>query len=73
MAQGLQLGLGIPLWAGYAVSTLMVIPLVIFGMKALAKLQVWTTPLWLLAMLVLPLMAVGAYVGRPAYLEDQLR
>src|SRR3954462_15606182 len=32
MAQGLQLGLGIPLWLGYAVSTLMVIPLVIYGM-----------------------------------------
>jgi CP family cyanate transporter-like MFS transporter len=32
----------------------------------------WTTPLWLLLVLVLPLMAVGAYVGRPAYLEDQL-
>jgi MFS transporter, CP family, cyanate transporter len=33
----------------------------------------WTAPLWLLLVLVLPLMAVGAYVGRPAYLEDQLR
>ena len=33
----------------------------------------WTTPLWLLLALVLPLMAAGAYVGRPAYLEDQLR
>ena len=33
----------------------------------------WTAPLWLLLALVLPLMAVGAYVGRPAYLEDQLR
>ena len=33
----------------------------------------WTTPLWLLLLLVLPLMAAGAYVGRPAYLEDQLR
>ncbi len=43
MAQGLKLGLGIPLSIGYAVSTLMVIPLVIYGMKALAKLQVWTT------------------------------
>src|SRR6185437_14379768 len=52
MAQGLQLGLGIPLWAGYAVSTLMVIPLVIFGMKALAKLQVWTTPLWLILFVI---------------------
>ena len=52
MAQGLQLGLGIPLWAGYAVSTLMVIPLVIYGMRALAKLQVWTTPLWLILFVI---------------------
>lgn len=50
MAQGLKLGFGLPLWLGYAVSTLMVIPLVIYGMKALSKLQVWTTPVWLLLM-----------------------
>ncbi|WP_239013582.1 purine-cytosine permease family protein [Streptomyces sioyaensis] len=50
MAQGLKLGLGLPLWLGYVVSTCMVIPLVIYGMKALSKLQVWTTPLWLLLM-----------------------
>ncbi|WP_329354885.1 allantoin permease [Streptomyces anulatus] len=50
MAQGLELGFGLPLWLGYAVSTLMVIPLVIYGMKALSKLQVWTTPVWLLLM-----------------------
>ena len=53
MAQGLELGLGIPVAWGYLISTLMVIPLVIYGMKALAKLQVWTTPLWLI-MMVLP-------------------
>ncbi|MEU6578888.1 allantoin permease [Streptomyces sp. NPDC046805] len=50
MAQGLKLGLGLPLWLGYAVSTLMVIPLVVYGMKALSKLQVWTTPIWLVLM-----------------------
>jgi CP family cyanate transporter-like MFS transporter len=33
----------------------------------------WTTPLWLLMALVVPLVALGAYAGRPAYLEDQLR
>jgi MFS transporter, CP family, cyanate transporter len=33
----------------------------------------WTTPLWVLMVLVLPLLAIGAYCGRPAYLEDQLR
>jgi CP family cyanate transporter-like MFS transporter len=32
----------------------------------------WTAPLWLLLALVAPLLAVGAYAGRPAYLEDQL-
>ncbi|MEQ1388091.1 allantoin permease [Acinetobacter radioresistens] len=51
MAQGLLLGLGIPLWAGYLVSTVLVIPLVIYGMKALTKLQVWTTPIWLILMI----------------------
>ncbi|MFF8786195.1 purine-cytosine permease family protein [Streptomyces sp. NPDC015125] len=50
MAQGLKLGFGLPLWLGYVISTCMVIPLVIYGMKALSKLQVWTTPIWLLLM-----------------------
>src|SRR6476619_7979400 len=50
MAQGLKLGLGIPLWIGYAASTVIIIPLVIYGMNTLAKLQVWTTPLWLFLM-----------------------
>lgn len=53
MAQGLKLGLHIPLWLGYLISSVMVIPLVIYGMKTLATLQVWTTPLWLV-MMVLP-------------------
>ena len=50
MAQGLQLGLGIPLWIGYAASTFIIFPLVIYGMKVLSTLQVWTTPLWLILM-----------------------
>ncbi|MUL65388.1 hypothetical protein BOO86_12995 [Mycobacterium sp. CBMA 234] len=50
MAQGLKLGLGLPLWLGYAASTLIIFPLVIYGMKVLSKLQVWTTPLWLVLM-----------------------
>ena len=54
MSQGLELVLGIPQAIGYAISTLVVIPLVVYGMNTLAKLQVWTTPLWLLLM-VFPL------------------
>ncbi len=50
MAQGLELGLGVPLWLAYAVSTLIIFPLVIYGMKVLSTLQVWTTPLWLILM-----------------------
>src|SRR3954463_2368913 len=50
MAQGLKLGLGVPLPLGYAASTLIIFPLVIYGMKVLSKLQVWTTPLWLFLM-----------------------
>lgn len=30
----------------------MVLPLVVYGMKALTRLQVWTTPLWLVLMVV---------------------
>ena len=52
MAQGLKLGLHIPLWVGYACSTLIIFPLVIYGMKVLSQLQLWTTPLWLILMVV---------------------
>jgi purine-cytosine permease-like protein len=50
MAQGLELGLGLPLWAGYALSTIIIFPLVVYGMSLLSKLQLWTTPLWLILM-----------------------
>src|SRR6476620_10130452 len=52
MAQGLNLGLHIPLWLGYATSTLIIFPLVIYGMKVLSTLQLWTTPLWLILMVI---------------------
>ncbi|MER6030713.1 allantoin permease [Streptomyces sp. NPDC001851] len=63
MAQGLKLGLGLPLWLGYLISTLMVIPLVVYGMKALSKLQVWTTPIWLLLMVVPLVYLIGTDPG----------
>ena len=44
----------------------MVIPLVIYGMKALAKLQVWTTPLWLV-LFVIPM--VYLLVSHPDSVE----
>ena len=67
MAQGLELGLGIPLWLGYAASTLIIFPLVIYGMKVLSTLQVWTTPLWLILMVApfVYLRREPSRVGRP--------
>lgn len=47
MAQGLRLAIGLPLPIGYVISTIIVIPIVIYGMRALERLQFWTTPLWL--------------------------
>jgi purine-cytosine permease-like protein len=47
MAQAFNLGFGFPLWAGYLVASLVVLPFVVYGMTALSKLQVWTQPLWM--------------------------
>ena len=44
-----------PLPIGYLISTVVVIPIVIYGMRALERLQFWTTPLWL-ALALLPLL-----------------
>jgi len=65
MAQAFNTGFGLPLAIGYLVASLMVIPFVIFGMTALAKLQVWTQPIWL-ALMVAPFISIaiqepGAY------------
>ena len=57
MGQGLKMGLGIPLWAGYLVSSLIVIPLVMYGMKSLSRIQKATNPLWIV-MMVLPLIVL---------------
>ncbi len=50
MAQAIQSGFGIPLWLGYLLGALVIIPLVCFGMTLLSKLQVWTQPIWLILM-----------------------
>jgi purine-cytosine permease-like protein len=57
MGQGLHIATGVPLPIGYLLSTVVVIPIVIYGMRALERLQFWTTPLWL-ALALLPLLWV---------------
>lgn len=58
MAQAFEIGMGIPLPIGYLVASLAIIPLVIFGMTALSKLQVWTQPIWLVIM-VAPFVSIA--------------
>ncbi len=80
MAQGLQVATGIPLPIGYLISTVVVIPIVIYGMRALERLQFWTTPLWL-ALALLPLLwvivsdpeAVSAFVSFTGNSDGELR
>lgn len=80
MAQGLHVAIGIPLPIGYLISTVVVIPIVRYGMRALERLQFWTTPLWL-ALALLPLLwvfasdpeAVEAFVSFPGNTDGELR
>jgi hypothetical protein len=67
MAQAFLLYFGIPLPVGYALGSLIIIPLVVFGMTLLAKLQVWTQPVWLILLFSPPVavlvMDPNAYSG----------
>lgn len=53
MASALELGLGMPLWLGYLICSVLVIPLVMYGITMISRLQAWTQALWL-ALLILP-------------------
>ncbi|WP_064684811.1 hybrid sensor histidine kinase/response regulator [Rhizobium bangladeshense] len=47
MSGALELALGIPLWIGYIVSAVMVIPLVTHGVRLISKFQLMTQPFWI--------------------------
>jgi signal transduction histidine kinase/purine-cytosine permease-like protein len=52
-AQALQLALGLNLVVGYLLCSLVIIPIVFFGITSINKLQAWTQPIWIV-LLVLP-------------------
>lgn len=52
-AQALHLALGLQLALGYLLCSLVIIPLVFFGVTSISKLQAWSQPIWVV-MLVLP-------------------
>eukprot|EP01034_Spumella_vulgaris_P032133 gene32133-39687_t len=58
MAYALELYFGLPLWIGYMVSALVVIPLVTHGVTLISRIQMISQPVWLV-LLVLPFVAIA--------------
>lgn len=48
MSAALELALGIPLWIGYIISAVMVIPLVTHGVRLISRFQIMTQPFWII-------------------------
>jgi signal transduction histidine kinase/CheY-like chemotaxis protein len=62
MAYALELYFHLPLWLGYMVSALAVIPLVTHGVTLISRIQMLTQPVWLVLM-ALPFIAI--WLKRP--------
>jgi PAS domain S-box-containing protein len=53
MAQAVKLYFGMELWLAYIVCTVVVIPIVFYGVTAINRFHIWTQPIWL-ALLIVP-------------------
>jgi signal transduction histidine kinase/CheY-like chemotaxis protein/purine-cytosine permease-like protein len=53
MAQAVELYFNLPLALGYIICSIVVIPLVAYGITWISRLQLWTQPIWIV-LLVLP-------------------
>lgn len=47
MSTALEMFLGIPLFMGYLISSLIIIPIVVHGFTFISRFQLWTQPLWI--------------------------
>ncbi|MFT5084878.1 MAG: signal transduction histidine kinase/response regulator of citrate/malate metabolism [Lentisphaeria bacterium] len=52
MAKALELTMGVPLAIGYIVSSLVVIPLVFYGITFISRFQLFTQPVWIVLQLL---------------------
>lgn len=52
MAQALELYFHLPLAIGYVVCSVLIIPLVFFGITLINQLQLWTQPIWFVLLLL---------------------
>lgn len=53
MAKALSVGLGIPIHLGYLISSVVIIPLVFYGITFINKLQLYTQPVWVVLTVIL--------------------
>ena len=60
MSMAIELLFGIPLFWGYIISAVIVIPLVALGISNIGRFQMWSQPLWL-AMQLIPLFFVFSH------------
>jgi signal transduction histidine kinase/CheY-like chemotaxis protein len=62
MSLAFEMCLGIPLFAGYVLSSLIVIPLVTHGITFISRFQSWTQPVWIVLHLI-PFVFIAAADG----------
>ena len=58
MSGALQLAFGVPLWIGFIVSAVAVIPLVTHGVKLISRFQILTQPIWIV-LNILPIIFIA--------------
>ena len=63
MSLALEMCFGVPLFIGYIISSLVVIPLVTHGITLISRFQAWTQPFWLFLHL-LPFVFIAIYAPR---------
>jgi signal transduction histidine kinase/CheY-like chemotaxis protein len=62
MSLALEMCFGVPLFIGYVLSSLIVIPLVTHGITFISRLQLWTQPIWIVLHLI-PFAFIAAVDG----------
>ncbi|MGH7003697.1 MAG: purine-cytosine permease family protein, partial [Alphaproteobacteria bacterium] len=58
MSGALELAFGLPLWIGYIVSAVVVIPLVTYGVRIISRFQLVTQPFWIV-LNILPFIVIA--------------
>ena len=59
MSLALEMCFGVPLFIGYVISSLVVIPLVTHGITFISRFQLWTQPIWIV-LHILPFIFIAA-------------